>query len=313
MNPSPPARAGLILGFGVIYLVWGTTYLAIRVAVTGMPPFLLAGVRFVAAGAALYLFLRLREGPRPVAARWLDQSLAGLCLVGGNAIVCWAEQRVPSGLSALVVGTAPFFMVFFAWLLPGGVRPSRAVAAGLVLGGAGLAILFGPGAFAPGQRPPILSVAALLVSSALWCLGSVYSKHTGAKTAPVWAAAMQMLAGGAAMLGGSVALDEAGRFRLAAMTLNSWSAFLYLTVAGSLVAFPTYIWLLRHNSPARVATYAYVNPAVAVMAGWLFLGETFPLRSLLAIPVLLGGVAVITAAGAGAERRRTAVAAAQGQ
>jgi drug/metabolite transporter (DMT)-like permease len=124
---------------------------------------------------------------------------------------------------------------------------------------------------------------------------------------------MQMLAGGAAMLGGSVALDEAGRFRLAAMTLNSWSAFLYLTVAGSLVAFPTYIWLLRHNSPARVATYAYVNPAVAVMAGWLFLGETFPLRSLLAIPVLLGGVAVITAAGAGAERRRTAVAAAQGQ
>jgi drug/metabolite transporter (DMT)-like permease len=292
-----PSRVSLISGFGCIYVVWGTTYLGIRLAVADMPPFLMAAVRFLIAGGVLYGFLRLRGGPRPQAARWKEQSLVGLCLVGGNAVVCWAEQFVPSGLTALAVGTAPFFMVIFSFLMPGGTRPSRWVVVGLLLGLAGLLILFGPGAFPAGQRPPSLRVAGLFISSAAWCLGSVYSKHTGSKAAPAWTAAMQMLAGGAAMLVVSVALGEERGLHLAAMTLTSWGAFTYLTVVGSLIAFPTYIWLLKHNPPARVATYAYVNPVVAVLAGWLILGESLQLRLFLAVPVLIGGVVIITTSG----------------
>jgi len=297
MNPRKPSRTSFLLGFGCIYVVWGTTYLGIRVAVGGMPPFLLSAARFLVGGAVLYGFLRLREGARPKAARWRDQSLVGLGLVGGNALVCWAEQQVPSGLSALAVGTAPFFMVIFSFLMPGGTRPSRLVVTGLLLGLAGLIILFGPGAFPAGQRPPSLRVAGLFLSSAIWCLSSVYSKHTGVKAAPMWTAAMQMLAGGAAMLVISLILGEPNQFRVEAMTPASWGALIYLTVVGSLIAFPTYIWLLKHNPPARVATYAYVNPIVAVLAGWLFLGESLHLRLLLAVPVLIGGVVVITTAG----------------
>ena len=297
MTPSVPSRASNLLGFACIYLVWGTTYLGIRLAVAGMPPFLLSAARFLIAGAVLYGCLRLRDGPRPREARWKDQSLVGLGLVGGNALVCWAEQQVPSGLSALAVGTAPFFMVIFSFLMPGGTRPSRSVITGLLLGLAGLIILFGPGAFPAGQRPPSLRVAGLFLSSAIWCLSSVYSKHTGAKAAPMWTAAMQMLAGGAAMLVASLALGEENRLGAAVMTPRSWGAFVYLTVIGSLVAFPAYIWLLKHNPPARVATYAYVNPVVALLAGWLVLGESLHLRMLLAVPVLIGGVVVITTAG----------------
>lgn len=297
MSPPRPSRARNFLGFGCIYLVWGTTYLGIRLAVAGMPPFLLSAARFLIAGAVLYGYLRLREGPRPGEARWKDQFLVGLGLVGGNAIVCWAEQRVPSGLSALAVGTAPFFMVIFSFLMPGGTRPSRSVITGLLLGLAGLIILFGPGAFPAGQRPPSLRVAGLFLSSAIWCLGSVYSKHTGARAAPMWTAAMQMLGGGAAMLVVSLVLGEENQFNMAVMTPSSWGAFVYLTVVGSLIAFPAYIWLLKHNPPSRVATYAYVNPVVALLAGWLVLGESLHLRMLLAVPVLIGGVVVITTAG----------------
>ncbi len=296
MTQPKPSPISQLLAFGCIYLIWGTTYLGIRMAVAGIPPFLLAGVRFVVAGGLLYGFLRLRQGPRPPVARWRDQSLVGLGLVGGNALVCWAEQSVPSGLSALAVGAAPFYMVFFSWLLLGGRPPSRTIVVGLVVGLAGLLILFGPGAFPAGERPPLLRVIGLFLSSAAWCLGSVYSKHTGAKAAPAWTAAMQMLAGGAIMLAIGGALGEPYRLHLAAISATAWGAFLYLIVAGSLVAFPTYIWLLKHNPAARVATYAYVNPLVAVAAGWLFLGESLPLRSLLAVPILIGGVAVITSA-----------------
>src|ERR1035438_5573726 len=183
-SSARPSRVSQVFGFGCIYLVWGTTYLAIRLAVADMPPFLMAAGRFLIAGGVLYGFLRLREGPRPLGARWKEQSLVGLGLVAGNAIVCWSEQFVPSGLTALAVGTAPFFMVIFSFLMPGGTRPSRLVVVGLLLGLAGLLILFGPGAFPAGQRPPSLRVAGLFLSSAAWCLGSVYSKHTGSQAAP---------------------------------------------------------------------------------------------------------------------------------
>lgn len=295
MQPAGPSRTARLLGFATIYVVWGTTYLAIRVAVAGLPPFFLAGWRFVAAGAVLYGAVRRFGGAlRPGWRDWRRQALAGICLVGGNAVMCWAEQSVPSGLSALGVGVAPMFMVTIAWMMPGGLRPSRLACAGIALGLIGLVVLFGPGAFPAGTRPPAPRVMALFVSSAIWCLGSVWSKHAGSKAEPLLAAAMQMIVGGGAMLAVSVLLREQGWARMGTADAASWAGFAYLGLVGSLLAFPTYIWLLKHESPARVSSYAYVNPVIAMIVGWLVLHETIPGRGLAAVPLLIGGIAMIT-------------------
>jgi drug/metabolite transporter (DMT)-like permease len=289
-----PTRLAILLGFATIYLVWGTTYLGIRVAVEGIPPFFLAASRFLFGGSLLYGMLRLRGRPRPERREWIRQSVPGLCLVGANAVVCWAELKVPSGLSALAVGVAPICMVTIGWAMPGGKPPSRTIWTGILIGLVGLFILFGPGAFPAGLRPPIVNVLALFASSAVWCLGSIQSKRSGSQVEPLLGAAMQMFVGGAAMALCSFAFGEHPLAHLPAVTASSWVAAAYLTVFGSLLAFPTYIWLLKHESPARISSYAYVNPTVALVAGWLFLHETVPARSLAAVPLILGGIAVIT-------------------
>jgi drug/metabolite transporter (DMT)-like permease len=295
-----PTRATRLLAFAAVYLVWGTTYLGIRIAVADMPPILMAGFRFLTAGAALHLFLRLRGAPQPTFAQWKGQALIGLGLVGGNAIVCWAEQRVASDLSALAVGVAPIFTVLIAWAMPDGTRPNRLVCAGIALGLVGLLVLFGPGAFPAGSRPPMARIAALFLASAVWCLGSVYSKHAPAKVEPTLGASMQMLAGGAAAVAAALASGEGALWHPGAIAATSWLAFAYLVAIGSLVAYPTYVWLLKHETPARVSSYAYVNPLIAVVAGWAILHESIPVRCLFAVPLLLAGIAMITlTAGAG--------------
>jgi drug/metabolite transporter (DMT)-like permease len=271
MNSSPaPSRTALLLAFAAIYLIWGSTYLGIRVAVQTMPPFLMAGMRFAVAGALIFGFLRLKGAPWPTAMQWKDQTVVGIfLLLGGNAVVSWAEQRTPSGITSLILGASPLVMVILEWLRPGGKRPTVSLVVGVAVGILGIVLLLGPDAIPEGYRPPAIDIIALFVAATSWWVGSLYSKHVNTGTPLLMAAAMQMLTGSACMLLTGLILGEGGALRFSSVSLHSWLAFSYLVVAGSIIAFPVYVWLLEHSTPAKVSTYAYVNPVVAVILGWL--------------------------------------------
>jgi drug/metabolite transporter (DMT)-like permease len=296
MDAHPkPSRGALILAFAAIYLIWGSTYLGIRVAVETIPPFLMAGMRFAVAGILLFSFLILRGAAWPTAAQWREQTIIGaLLLLGGNAVVSWAELRTPSGITALILGASPVIVVVFEWLRPGGSRPHTGLVCGVIVGIAGIALLVGPGAIPADSRPPVVDLLALFLASVSWWVGSFYSKHLRSRTPLILASSMQMLTGSACMLLAGLALGEGRAFHLGSVSPLSWAAFAYLVVAGSIVAFPVYIWLLEHSTPAKISTYAYVNPVVAIILGWAILGEPMNLRIVIAAAVIIGAVAIIT-------------------
>lgn len=294
MSPTTAqTRSAVFFAFLAIYLVWGSTYLAIRVAVQTMPPFLMAGVRFVVAGALLYAWLAFRGRAAATGRQWRDNLLIGaLLLVGGNGVVVWAEQRIPSGITTLLISITPLFMVLFDWMLPRGLRPSAATFAGLALGFAGVALLIGSGT--GGAPLDAARCAGLLVACVSWAAGSLLSRHAREPAEPITAATLQMLLGGGLMLLLGYARGEAAGFHLAAVSARSLWAWAYLVIAGSLITFPAYVYLLKHSTPARVSTYSYVNPVVAVFLGWLILGEPVGPRTFLAALIIVAAVAIIT-------------------
>ena len=296
MRPyAKPSRTAVVLAFAAIYLIWGSTYLGIRIAVETVPPFLMAGTRFAIAGVAILAYLRLRGAAWPTRAQWRDHSIVGVfLLLGGNGIVSWAEQRTPSGFTALILGASPLIVVILDWVRPGGAAPSAGLAAGVAVGIAGIFLLLGPGAIPAGYRPPAADVVALFLASTSWWVGSFYSKHSKSGAPLLMAAAIQMLSGSASMLLTGLLLGEGSRFHPGSVSPQSLAAFAYLVVVGSIVAYPTYVWLLEHCTPAKVSTYAYVNPVVAMFLGWAVLGEPINLRILLAAAVIIGAVAIIT-------------------
>ncbi|HJZ87625.1 MAG TPA: drug/metabolite exporter YedA [Polyangia bacterium] len=289
-----PARARVLVAFALVYVVWGSTYLAIRYAVATLPPFLMAGSRFLLAGSALYTWARLRGAAPPSGANWRATAIiGGLLLLGGNGSVVWAEQRVPSGLAALLVATVPLWMVVME-AIRRRTRPGLPVVAGVLLGLAGLAILVGPDQLAGSRRPDPLGAAVLGLASLSWAVGSLYSRHAPLPAAPLLGTAMEMLCGGALLVVAGLATDEAGQLAVAHVAPSSLWALGYLIVFGSLVGFTAYTWLLRVSTPARVSTYAYVNPVVAVLLGWAIGGEALGARTLLAAAVIVAGVVLIT-------------------
>jgi len=297
-STSAPPRFALGVAFAIIYLIWGSTFLGILFAIQTLPPFLMASARFLVAGSVLYAWSRLAKGAAaPSRAEWgATAALGVLLLVGGNGLLVWSEQRIPSGVAALFVGTVPCFMAVIDWLRPGGVRPSRLVVAGLLLGLAGVTWLVGPDAIMGGGRADLVGAAVVVLCSFSWALGSIYSRHVGTPASPFLSTAMQMLAGGAVLLLLSVLLGEPWGFHASAVSLRSALGLLYLIVFGSIVAFSAYIWLLRVSTPARVSTYAYVNPVVAVLLGWALAGEALTVRVAVAAAIIVSGVALITLA-----------------
>lgn len=278
-----------------VYVIWGSTYLAIAIAIETMPPFWMAGVRFVVAGALLYGLARLTGAARPVPVHWRSAALiGGLLLLGGNGGVVWAEQRVDSGLTALLVSTVPLWMVLLQWLRPGGVRPAGRVLAGVAVGFAGLVMLVRPGSGHGGIDP--LGVAVLMVGCLSWAWGSLHSRRVSLPASPLMATALEMITGGALLMLAGAVTGEPARLDLAAVSLRSALALGYLVVFGALVGFTAYIWLLRVASPVVVSTYAYVNPIVAVFLGWLIRGEPLTGSTLAAAAVIVTGVALITSA-----------------
>jgi drug/metabolite transporter (DMT)-like permease len=282
-------RGKALLAYLLVCVFWGSTYLAIRVGVGVLPPFLFAGVRFAIAGALL-LALALALGDR-LPRRWSDwrtQAIVGvLLLAGGNAFVVWAEQYTPSGVASIFVVTVALWMAFFDAIIPGGAGDlTWRVVAGLLLGFLGTALLVGasPAAILSADlRGPI----ALTAASAFWSLGSVYGKRHGTETSPYVGAALQMLVGGlvVALLG--TALGEWRRWHL---TPTGVGAIAYLVVFGSILGYTAYTYALRHASPTIVGTYAYVNPVIAVLLGWLILSEPVTARTFLAMALILGAV-----------------------
>lgn len=304
---APMSR--LIAGFAAIYIVWGSTYLAIRFAIDTLPPFLMAGVRFIIAGALLYAWTRRRSGRRPDRGEWKAAFVVGaLLLLGGNGGVVWAEQSVPSGVAALIVAIVPCWMVLLDWARPGGPRPAAQVGVGLVLGLAGVALLVGPGSLAGGLGVDPAGSAVLVFASLSWAAGSIYARQTKAPVLPLQTTGMQMLAGGACLTLAGLVNGEAASVDLTAVSARSAAAFLYLIAFGSIVGYSAYVWLLRKSTPARVSTYAYVNPIVAVFLGWALADEPLTPRMLLAAAVIVAGIALITLTG----RPRTPAPAADG-
>jgi drug/metabolite transporter (DMT)-like permease len=303
--PAPPAlrpRATrtstlVIIAFGLVYVVWGSTYLAIRVGIESFPPLLLAGSRHLLTGLILYPILRWKTGVRPTAAHWRMSFITGsLLLFIGNGGVCLAEQTVPSGITALLVATVSLWMVLVDWLRPGGTRPGPRVMAGLLLGFAGLALLVGPKNLGGSGRVDPLGVAILVIASLAWASGSIYSKHAGGPGSPLLGVAMQSLAGGFCLWMAGIVSGEVGALHLEAISVRSWVALGYLIVFGSMVGFTAYIYILKKSTATRVATYAFVNPVVALFLGWLLIGESITLRTVVAAAVILTAVLLVITA-----------------
>lgn len=300
MNPlnhdQPHAPRGLLFAaFAAIYLIWGSTYLGIRFAVETIPPFLMGAGRFLFAGCVLYVWLWRTGAPAPSRAHWMSAAIAAALLLGvGNGGVNWAEQHVPSGLTALIIAGTPVWFALFDWLRPGGTRPGLQTVIGIAVGFAGVSLLVSSRDTFSGTAATLAGVAVLVLASAGWAAGSLYAKYTPHPASPLMTAAQQMIAGGVILLIAGIALGEIPAMQWSRVSARSSWAFLYLTTIGSLVGFSTFAWLLKNTTPARLSTYAYVNPLVAVFLGWAIGGEALTADMLWAAAVIVLGVVIIT-------------------
>jgi drug/metabolite transporter (DMT)-like permease len=300
VNPSAPPRAeygapGLAVWSALVavYLIWGSTYLAIRFAVESTPPFLMAAVRFIVSGGVLFALRRLAGDPPPSAAEWRSAAAVGvLLLVGGNGGVVWAEQFVPSSLAALLVASVPLWIALMELLLAG-KRQAHATTVGILIGFSGVVLLIGSPA-SGASRMSGYGAAVLVLASLSWAVGSLYGRNARLPASQLLGTGMEMLSGGLALLALSVSVGEWNHFDLSAVSQRSALALLYLTVIGS-SAFVAYVWLLRVAPTSLVATYAYVNPLVAVLLGYFLAGEPLTARILLAAGVIISSVILVSA------------------
>lgn len=289
------SRGRVIAAFIAIYLIWGSTYLGIKIAIETIPPFMLSAVRFGLAGLIMLVVARVQGAARVTLPQFRTAAIVGSLLMLANSLVGVAEKRIPSGVAALLIATTPFFMVLLEWSRPHGRRPTVWVALGLLIGLGGVATLVGPASFGDGGRIDLIGAATVVLGAFAWSSGSIYSRHAPRPESAVMMTSIQMLVGGAFVGILGVALGELSTFRVADISARSAWAWLYLLIFGSLIGFTAFVYLLRVSTPAKVATYAYVNPVVAVILGWLFAGESINSRMLIAAGIIVAGVAIITA------------------
>jgi len=292
-NRPPTWR--VLLAFAIIYLVWGSTFLAIRVGVSEVPPFLLAGMRFLLAGAILYAWMLIKGATSPTTREWASASmLAVLIFVLDYGLVFWAERRVPSGITAVMMATIPVFMTLSEIFILGTQKLTLRLASALLVGIGGVAVLMSH-KLSLGEVPIDTSGAiALIVAAFSWSVAAALTRKLPLPASKGMSSAAQMLSGGVLLTLTAGALEEFRGFHPQTVSRTAWIALAYLVVAGSIVAFTAYVWLLHHESPTKVGTYAYVNPVVAVALGYYFAGENVGPRTLLGTLLVLVSVVVIT-------------------
>jgi drug/metabolite transporter (DMT)-like permease len=287
----------MIAAFAAVYLIWGSTYLAMKYAIETLPSFLMAGTRFLLAGAVLFVWARLSSDyERPKLVHWRTSLIVGgLLLLGGNGGVVIAQHYLPSSLTALLIATEPFWVVLIGWLFMGNARPNFKVILGLLVGFAGVSLLisgrglnFGDGG---GQ---LLGIVLIVFSTIAWASGSLYGLRAASPKSALLGAGMQMLSGGLLLILLGLITGEWQSFKFADVSTNSWIALGYLTVFGSLIGFTAYSWLLKNVEPSLASTYAYVNPVIAVILGWAIAGESLTGQMLVGAAVIIGSVVLIT-------------------
>src|SRR5205809_3416460 len=294
-----PRKIRIVIAFAALYLIWGSTYLGIRFAIETIPPFLMAGARFLVAGMIMYAIAWSQGIGQSTWQNWRTSLIIGACLLlGGNGGVTISEKYIDSGLAALIVATVPIYIVVLGWASGMAPRPTPIVWLGLAGGFIGVGILLGPALRLSSNdgRHPAIGMSILLVSSFIWSAGSLYSRTAKHVASPFLTAAQQMLCGGLLLLFAGVVTGETRRFDPSSMSILSVASFVYLVIIGAVVGYTAYIWLLRHCDPAKVATYAYVNPIVAVVLGTAFAGATMTVRVLSAAALSIGSVAIVITA-----------------
>ena len=280
-----------------LYIVWGSTYLAILFAVDTIPPFLQAGLRFLISGLILVIWRRAAGDEMPSLKQWRSLAIIGtLLLLGGNGLVSFAEQRIASGVAALIIGTVPLWLVLIEALRPGGVRPSWRAIIGLIVGFGGIYLLIGPSELTGKFQFDILGTLVLLTAALLWSIGSIYSRSAELTKSALMTTGAEMLAGSIPIFIVSILFGEWKSFSFAQVSVQSWLALLYLITFGSMIGFVAYIWLLQNAPVSLVATYAYVNPLVAVLLGSWLAQESLTGRTLVAAGIIIGSVVFINSA-----------------
>jgi drug/metabolite transporter (DMT)-like permease len=292
---SAPRAWKVLLAFAIIYFVWGSTFLAIRVGVREVPPFLLAGLRFLIAGLVLFAWMRAKGTVSPTARQWFSATLlAVLIFVLDYGLLFWAERRVPSGIAAVMMATIPVFMTLSEILFLKTQRLTPRLGAALLIGIGGVLVLVSR-SISFGDSPiDTIGAIALIVAAIGWSVGSALTRKLPLPSSKAMSSGAQMFAGGVLLMITSAALGEFRGFRVQAVSLKAWLALAYLIVAGSIVAFTAYLWLIHHESPTKVGTYAYVNPVVAVLLGYFLGGEGLSLRTIMGTMLVLVSVVVIT-------------------
>src|SRR6202047_854733 len=285
------------LAFAAVYILWGSTYIGIRIAIESFPPLAMAAIRHSLAGLILYPILRIKTGIRPTPANWWTAVVTGVALLCiGNGGLSWAEQRVPSGIAALLVATISLWLVILDWLRPRGIRPVPRVFVGLVLGFAGMTLLVGPANLGGARRIDVVGTGVLLTGSFIWACASLYSKQRDMPRSPLLVVAMQSLAGAAALWIAALVSGEVRALHFAAVSGRSWMALMYLIVFGSGIGFTAYLYILKNSTASKVATYAFVNPVVALFLGWVLAGETITARTAIATSLILTAVVLVISA-----------------
>jgi drug/metabolite transporter (DMT)-like permease len=283
----------LVMGFGAIYLIWGSTYLGIRYAVETIPPYLMMGVRHFIAGILVFAWARWRGAPAPQVKQWWWALSAGaLLFLGGHGVLAWAEQKVPSGLAALLCATLPLWTVLLARVDATEPRLGIEAWSGILLGFGGVILLIGPDALR--QRLDLLAAAGVLSSALLWAVGTSYTRRVDLPSSKILSAAMQMICGGVLLLVAGLLSGETGRLHIQNLTGRSIFSLAYLIVFGSIIAFTVYTWLVSVSSPSMLSTYAYVNPVIAVLLGWALAHESLGARTLMAMAVIVAGVMLVS-------------------
>ncbi len=291
---SAPRRIEIIAAFAALYVIWGSTYLAIFFAIQSIPPFLMAGARFFLAGLIMLVIARLQGPLKWTWPDWKTSLVVGACLLlGGNGGVTISEKFIETGLASLIVATVPIYMTLLGWLVGMTPRPSGIVWLGLAGGFLGVAVLLGPELRISSGSRPAIGMSILLVTSFIWSAGSLYSRSAKHVASPFFAAAQQMICGGLLLMLVGLIAGEARNLNPGKISSLSLGAFVYLVLIGAIIGYTAYFWLLRNCDPAKVSTYAYVNPVVAVLLGAVFAHEVVTLRTLFAAMLIIGSVALI--------------------